>query len=44
MKLLRICLVSSLIFELAKLMHEQYKAAQAHHFNCLGLMEKYKAM
>lgn len=39
MKLLRICLVSSLIFELAKLMHEQYKAAQAHHFNCYGMVK-----
>jgi len=32
MKLLRICLVSSLILELAKLMQEQYRAAQAAHF------------
>lgn len=33
MKLLRICLVSSLTLELAKLMLEQYKATQADHFN-----------
>lgn len=38
MKLLRICLVSSLILELAKLMQEQYRAAQAHHFNWKSLI------
>jgi hypothetical protein len=38
MKLLRICLVSSLILELAKLMQEQYRAAQAHHFNWISLI------
>lgn len=32
-KLLSICLVSSEVLALAKLMKEQYTAAQAHHFN-----------
>lgn len=32
-KLLSICLVSSDVLALAKLMNEQYTAAQAHHFN-----------
>lgn len=33
MKLLRTCFVSSFARELAKLMKEQYSAAQAHHFS-----------
>lgn len=33
MKLLRICLVSSLMRELAKLMLEQKRAIQADHFS-----------
>lgn len=33
MKLLRICFVSSFARELAKLMNEQYNAAQAHHLS-----------
>lgn len=32
-KLLSICFVSSDVLALAKLMNEQYTAAQAHHFN-----------
>lgn len=32
MKLLMICLVSSLSLVLAKLMQEQYRAIHAHHF------------
>lgn len=33
MKLLSICLVSSDVLALAKLIKEQYTAAQAHHFS-----------
>lgn len=32
-KLLNICFVSSEVREFAKLIKEQYTAAQAHHFN-----------
>lgn len=34
-KLLSICLVSSLTLELAKLIHEQYSETHAHHFNLI---------